>query len=538
MPNSPFINIYKDNKTQAMKAVTIWGDEGWEILSGNEKERPDTEVYYAARVPMVFRGMQIRADSVASIPYELVDDKTDKVVDSSDDWKNKCGFLPSPEMLLWLIEAAWVVSGRAYLYRSANADGYVKILRCLAPESVTYSPEKNQFSRKVKDELGTIDKIYPPSMDKDGNFAKGEAIVYLWLPDPDVEKGPPLKFPGKAALQAMGVLYNLDDAATGFFKRGMLDTFIFSVPPGTQQRDKDELEDKVKNFLSGIKNAWRTLFINVEKITPVNIGGGLDKLANVPLTKEKREDISIALGIPMSILFSETARGLGGKGVVDADDRRLVDLTSLPDWKKIAKELNRQLLIPAGYRLVEHHEKMPIYQENEVDRSTALLNYTTAFNTNPEVAAIGSEIVGLKWNDETKAKVDKIIAEKKALPPPTPPVAQTNPTAGEPTAQANTQDMTAEKAAFAEAIEKWQRFELNHLGKKSKPAFVTAGIPQEMIDSIQAAIVGCKTADDIRHCFKGVIMPAQVDPALRLAIAQERLADEIKTARLALENSQ
>ena len=114
----------------------------------------------------------------------------------------------------------------------------------------------------------------------------------------------------------------------------------------------------------------------------------------------------------------------------------------------------------------------------------------------------------------------------------------TNPTAGEPTAQANTQDMTAEKAAFAEAIEKWQRFELNHLGKKSKPAFVTAGIPQEMIDSIQAAIVGCKTADDIRHCFKGVIMPAQVDPALRLAIAQERLADEIKTARLALENSQ
>ena len=43
-------------------------------MSGNDTERPDTNGFYSARVPIVFRGMQLRADGVASIPVDLVDD--------------------------------------------------------------------------------------------------------------------------------------------------------------------------------------------------------------------------------------------------------------------------------------------------------------------------------------------------------------------------------------------------------------------------------------------------------------------------------
>jgi hypothetical protein len=227
------------------KAVTIWGDEGWSILSGTDKERPDTEVYYSARVPIMYRAALLRANAVASIPFSLLKVKGGSEVDNTDDWQNEVGFMPNPELLFWLLEAAWTISGEAYLFKSMNSMKVVKTLRALAPATVKYNLPKNEFTRTVAQIEGvtfTADKKYPPAIADDGTVAPRESIVALWMPDPDVEKGKPLKWPGKAALQAMGVLFNLDDAATGFFKRGMLHTYAFSVPPGTQQRDKEEFE--------------------------------------------------------------------------------------------------------------------------------------------------------------------------------------------------------------------------------------------------------------------------------------------------------
>lgn len=515
-----------------MKAVTIFGDEGWTILSGNDKERPDTELYYAARVPIVFRGMEIRADAVANIPFDLVDDQTGDVIDTSDAWENKCGFLPKPSSLLWLIEASWVVSGMSYLYCSANSFSYVKILKPLSPSSIRYSVDKDEFTRFVKTETHSVDKKYPNRIDASGNVVGGESIVPIWKPDPDVEKGPPLKWPGKAALQAMGVLYNLDDAATGFFKRGMLHTTIFAVPPGTQKADKDELEDRIKNMLSGIKNAWRTLFINQKDVTPIDIGGGLESLANVPLTKEKREDVSIALGIPMSILFSETARGLGGKGVVDADDRRLIEVTALPDWRKIADVLNDYIFKPAGYKLVEHHEKMPVFQENESDRSTALGNYVTAYSTDPELANIMAQVLGMKIPDDLQAKLDVIIQRKdearqkiaeqtqKTMPP----TGQTNPVPNDPNAQENTPEMAAQKAALTGELEKYKRKASKRPGEVVD--FESAVIPVEMMTAIKAALPECKTAQEVRDVFNKLMVedqPIRVDWVTELKRANDLL---------------
>ncbi|CAK0770221.1 putative Phage portal protein [Gammaproteobacteria bacterium] len=513
-----------------MKAVTIWGDEGWSILSGNEKERPDTEIYYAARVGIVFRSMQIRADAVANIPFDLVDVNSGEVVDSTDDWQNKVGFLPNPQGLLWLLESAWVISGRAYIHASKNGASVLKIFKPLAPGSVTYNVSKNDFTRKAltADGNSTQDLHYPPAIDKDGNPATGEFIVPVWMPDPDVEMGPPLKFPGKAALSAMGVLYNLDDAATGFFKRGMLHTYVFAVPEGTQQADKDQFEDMVRNKLTGSKNEWRTLFVNTELSKPIDMGGGLDELANVPLTKEERENVSIAMGIPMSILFSETARGLGGKGVVDADDRRLIEITALPDWRKIAYELNRQIFIPLGYRLVEHHEKMPVFQENETDRSTALTNYVNAFVADPELALIMAQMLGAKIPDDMLAQIETIVKEKKAQAEKIQQQtqqkldqgAQSNPVANEPSSQSNTPEMNAEKTA---ELDKFQRKALKHVGQDVE--FIAAEIPADELEYIHKLLPGCKTAEDVRRVFANVVdekQDAYVNPLLVLAEAVNR----------------
>jgi hypothetical protein len=524
------------------KAVTIWGDEGWTIMSGGDKERPDTEKFYAARVGIVFRAMQLRANGVASIPFDLVkvnDPKNpddDEVVESSEKWTNQLGFMPYPELLFGLIESAWILGGKAYLYKSMNTYKTVKILRLLAPDTVKYNVEKDIFSRATKAQLAQ-DKFYAPAIDKDGKLSQdAETIVALWMPDPDVERGEPLKYPAKAALSAMGVLFNLDDAATGFFKRGMLHTYAFQVPAGTQPRDKEELEEKVKSMLSGIRNAWRTIFTNIDVSKYVDLGGDLEQLANVPLVREERENVSIALGVPYSKLFSAEAKALGGKGVVDADDRRLIEDSCLPDWKHIARGINEQVLLPLGYRLQEHHERMSMFQENELDRGQALQAYTDAFNTNPEVAMIVSEALGFKLPDELVKKFQAIVDRKNAEPKPV--VVKGAPVAGpadqpkpdNPDLQGNvgSGDMEAGKMAQEATVDlaKWQRKASKKVGQAV--TFDSDAIPADVYAAIFAALPGCKTVEEVRAVFAEA-EPAKVkaaDPLLALAASINKLAEK------------
>jgi len=315
--------------------------------------------------------------------------------------------MPNPELFFWLVEAAWTLYGRGYAHQSKNGYNIVKILRYLAPESITYDSDKNVFVRNNKD--------FPPAIDDKGKPQPGESIVSLWMPDPDVEKGPPLKSPGKAAFQAMDVIYNLDQSSLSFFKNGMLHTYVFKVGAGTQQTDVELLEERVNQKLRGSWNAFKALFLKTEKFEPVDIGGGLDWLSNVPLTKEKREDIAMALGIPMSKLFTESAAGLGGGGVVDSDDKKLITDTALPDWKNIVRQLNEQVFIPAGYRLVERHEKLDLFKDSEAALGETLTKYVTAFNTNPELAVELCEVLGITLSDEKK-KALLAIARKKPEP--------------------------------------------------------------------------------------------------------------------------
>ena len=490
-----------------MKATTLLGDEGWIPLSGSNTDTETNEGFYSARVPAIFRAMLLRANAVASIPFDLVDMKGN-VYDSTDEWENKVEFMENPETLFWFIEAAWTLWGKEYLQKSMNKNGVVKILRPLAPASVIYDLKKDICTRKVDNQ----DKPYPPAIDKDGKVTRGESIVCLWSPDPDVEKGPPNKYPAKAALQAMGVLYNMDVATSGFFKRGMLHVTAFSVPPGTQERDKLEFQDKVNNFLTGVRNAWKTIFLNQQDIKPIDLGGGLEALGNLPLTKEKREDIAIALGIPMSKLFPETSSSLGGGGVVNADDRRLILDTALPDWIAIARELNRQVFEPMGYRLQERSKKMAVLQVNETDRATALTSYVNAFNVNPEVANLMAAQFGITFSDEIQNEIDAIIARKNTASPVVP--ATTTPTT-----------QPVDEKLNAELL-KYQRKALKSVGKSVH--FDSDIIPVDVLLCIETKLTSCKSVEGVKAVFAN-LPDTKPDPMLTLASAINRAVDAVIT---------
>ena len=71
-------------------------------------------------VPSVFAGINARMQAMMDMPFTIYG-KGDAVIDDSDDYKNILGFIPNPQRLFGLSEAALVTNGKAYWYKGVGA---------------------------------------------------------------------------------------------------------------------------------------------------------------------------------------------------------------------------------------------------------------------------------------------------------------------------------------------------------------------------------------------------------------------------------
>ena len=346
------------------KAASLGDMDGFmDYLLGGDS--PDVSAKNAYRsVPWLYRAVTMRANSVASVPFTIYRGETE--VDSSEDYQNKVGFLPNPAKLLRMVEASLATMGRAYLFNTHNRAKTLG-LRYLLPTSI---------EPRIDERLGLIGWI----RNLNGVLIPWplEDVVWFWGDDPFVEFGPPKASPATAALEAAGVLMNVDQFASAFAARGMIKATILRVPPGTAAGEKDRLKEWWQQIVGGIKNAFSTHVLNADAVEPTIIGSGLEELANVQLTDDKRKDISTALGVPASKLFSGSAAGLGGGGVAAQDDVNLYKDTILPECEMIQSVLNEQIFIPSGYRWEFQPQTMDIFQEDERQRSYAFSSYVSA----------------------------------------------------------------------------------------------------------------------------------------------------------------
>jgi phage portal protein BeeE len=160
-----------------------------------------------------------------------------------------------------------------------------------------------------------------------------EDFVYIKQPNLWGELGHG-RAPALAALAAAGVLLSVDEFATTFFERGAIKATILSTPQTASKRERDRLLAWWKRVANGIKNAFATDVMSSEIKVDV-IGEGLGELSDQNLTKEKREDISTAMGVPQSILFSS---GVSNRSVREADQLSLYNETIIPDCQLIRND--------------------------------------------------------------------------------------------------------------------------------------------------------------------------------------------------------
>jgi hypothetical protein len=429
------------------------------------------------------------------MPFKLTQGETD--YDMSSDWENKVGFMPNPGYILQMVEAALVMTGCAYLFRERSVAG-TKQLRYHLPGSIT----------PIIDPVRGLEGFKRPVNGVDRKF-KVDDYVYFWLPDPYVELGPPINFPAQAAFNAGGVLMNIDVFSASFFKRGAIKAMLLTVQGMPKEAERQKLSDWWKSVVGGVKNAFGAQVVNADAITPVVIGEGIKELENVTIGEEKREDIAVALGIPMSILFANAAN----YATSQQDELNFITKTVIPDCELISGVMNEQLFEPLGLHMTFMPETLDAMQEDEAARSVALGQLTGAGV--PLLMAM--DLLGFELTDEQRAELEQAELEKEARAEE---LAKQMAQKPEPEEEENNNPEDGSQNALEgqnsgqgdEGSEKthnhlmqWQRKALNALkrGKSAHVEFDSEWINAELHQQISMRLEDCKTDDEVKTVFAG-----------------------------------
>jgi HK97 family phage portal protein len=486
-------HIYFDGKKSI--ELSQYPDEAWTWLTGQPDEGKSGIKEYFKAVPWLFRGVNLRANAVSKMPFNIYRGDGDEEIDTGDKYENVVKFLPNPKRTFKLIEMSLSLLGVAYLFNVQNRVLTLD-LKYLNPTTITPIIDEEDGLIGFKRQLRTTTEY------------SVEDIIHLWLEDPYTEIGEPTVSPAKAALMASGVLANVDEFVAAFFQRGAVKATIFSAQ-GMSRESATEFENWWTKLVTGVQNSWRTKVLNTEAMVPTIIGEGIEGLQDQNLTKEKREDISTALGVPQSLLWSSEAGGLGGSGVVTKDDYHFYDKTIIPECELIQYVLNKQVFEPNGYRLKFLPETIDIMQEDEKARAMAL-----GYLFNAEVPLdIAMKILGFEMDEEYWKRIEEQVKKKEERAEEL--VGQLTQgsnngggAAFQPEDPQNKPDPFVEKALAAD-LRQWKEKAVRQgkrgeWGKVSK--YESENIPPALEGAIAGALDATKTVDEIMAVFGDVWM--------------------------------
>jgi len=391
--------------------------EAWTV-QGEAGDTALDELY--AAVAFLNRGVAIRANDIASLPWAVM--RNDNEVWTNEDPEMPPDMEPFRDLieLIWRTEESLCLSSEAFWHQERNNVRVLNV-RWLDPDSMTAmwgSDGIEYYERRI----GTRKLMLPV-----------EDVAYVWLKGK--RETQPRKSPALAALAAAKVISNTDTFTAAFFDRGAVKASVLNIDLDTSDTDRDIIKRWWKRLSGGVNNAFSAEVIRGET-TVTQVGEGVGELNNTELTREKREDILTALGIPHSIGMSNAAN----YATAQHDDVTYYRKTIVPEAELIERQLNDQLFGPIGLSFKFKPQELSVFQEDEEQRAQALVQYVNAGYS----LAVASAILGIQLPEGMDyADLDAMEPE----PEPEPPVV-VQPVAAEP-------EEDEAKAAEIATFERW-----------------------------------------------------------------------------------
>jgi hypothetical protein len=348
----------------------------------------DTVADSYAKVPLTFRAIQLRCDSLSSVPTLITKGKTEV------EWP----FTLALDSLLWKLEAALLLEGAAYLLRLKNKLKKTNDIVWLNPSSVEVD-----YKTVYRDGVQVGQHVFTQqtSTGRNGPWTLDE-MVYIRSFDPAQDTHPGIA-EAKVALGDSQQLNYTTRLLGKYFESGAMPAVLVGMdnaPDPEVKKVESWFNRRMGGVASGVMRALGLSKLpTIEKLTP-----DLDKMVLPDVYNQARRNVSATFGIPTSMLEEQAA------------NRATAEIHRLTFWSETVKprgvivqrELNRQLLEPLGLHLEIQWDTLDVFQEDEAQRAGSLQALASAFTLLPRPdLLLAMDILGYDLNEDQRAYLEQ-----------------------------------------------------------------------------------------------------------------------------------
>jgi len=439
---------------------TITNVPGW-LSDYTDSGLPSGTKALYTTAPLLYRAIRLRADALSAVPVKIMKGETEV------DWP----FPEKLEQLIWRAEVSLMLKGGGYWEKVSNKGRVVKDVQYRNPFDMTVEYKNGTLTFKQ----GSTGAVWVNDLRK-GVYQ----MVYFADFDPAQDLLPGVGEAEVAQTDAR-LLAALSKFPEAYFEGGAMPVTLLGIDT-TDTGEIERVTNWFKRSATMVKNAFRVLGMRANAFTTTTLTPELDKLAMPELYATAKHNISVAFGIPESMLDTTAAN------YATAQEARLGYYEDVikPRARMFENVINTQLLAP-DMEIKFAFEEMQLFQEDESKRADVLAKLKNAGLPLP----VAMEIAG--YSEE---QIEKVAQEKEANPPPPqlqqPPQQQAQPEQQTPTAQ-------DELRRYQRMVEKRVR-----AGKPPRD-FESDVLSQAMLGAIAGQLEGVKDIEDVRAVFKSVL---------------------------------
>jgi phage portal protein BeeE len=252
-----------------------------------------------ARVPLVFRAVRVRGNSLLTVPRHLYEWKENQ---KPEDRKEVSWMFPVDlDWLLWRTQAALLMAGGSPIVKKRNelrraANGPVQDLEWLNPFTVTVRWD-SQLGKRVYTQAGQM------LVGGQTRTWTDDDMVFIreYAPMDDIGFG---VAPAAVAFQSARVAFSIQQMAAVFFENGAMPVSLLTTASPLDPDERDRIQGFFGRITSGVRNAFRTLAVSGD-IKFQTTQNRMKDLAVPDLSDQARKDIARAFGMPVTLLDSD-----------------------------------------------------------------------------------------------------------------------------------------------------------------------------------------------------------------------------------------
>lgn len=367
-------DMYVVGSSQKGLSLKYW--EAWVGAHNNDErgEKPDMSIVTAWTTESWFRRcVDILSSTIAGIPWEIT--RGDTVLLKSNEEAPSDWEWFDVEDYLYRSAASLATTGASYFQKEGMLNDDMEFrtlsnitgLKYYKPTTISPVYERGDYG---PDDYGNF-RYFKRIVDSREFYISRRAVLHTFQPDPFTEQGPGSS-DGMAAREQAQILYDLSGFTSDQLRSGLPKKTVFVADKDARQPSEDQLKKWqrwIQRYLLGAKGTPPEV---MQGLDTKEIGSDLSSLHSSEITKDAREAVSSAFGIPHSLIMSNAANF----ATAQADQLNFYITKALPQARVITNALNRQLLAPLGFRFTMKPERLEVFQSYELEKGQTLVALT------------------------------------------------------------------------------------------------------------------------------------------------------------------